>query len=264
MRRRLIILLSLLLILMLCTQVLFAEERSIYVGDNIHLTIQSTILSEEDIQNEFKDFEIVSLQKADDQYDLVIRSFKPDTYKVSLGNKDITIVVSSLLDEGNENLKEPTTTPKTIQSNLILFSVLIISLAVCLVFGMILLVKWMKNNKKRVPIDPYERYGEMVMSLDISDEDVLVKMTFALKAYIEEVYDCKIKGKTTSEISGAIYDITQLNKFEIDIMNWLTACDDYKFKKKDISGEHIQPLKDGLLELFDAINKDVKSSKVEE
>lgn len=78
---------------------ILAEERNIYVGDLIELKIQGEDLTLDELKDKFKDFEIVNVSDISNGYLLTIRSFEPGEKTIQLGDKEIKIVVKSILNE---------------------------------------------------------------------------------------------------------------------------------------------------------------------
>lgn len=81
----------------------------IMIGDIIKLKINAPGLSRFDLFEAFAEFEIVDIEKGnDDEYIISIRSFEPGIKRVQIGGKILKIKVISLLDEIDRNdLFEP-------------------------------------------------------------------------------------------------------------------------------------------------------------
>lgn len=74
--------------------------REIMIGDIIKLKINAPGLSRFDLFEAFAEFEIVDIEKGnDDEYIISIRSFEPGIKRVQIGGKILKIKVISLLDE---------------------------------------------------------------------------------------------------------------------------------------------------------------------
>jgi TusA-related sulfurtransferase len=76
-----------LIILFLSSVSAFAEERNIYAGDLIKLSISGKDISENDIREWFNEFEIVELKKKKDDYSIVLRTFETGTKTIDVNNK---------------------------------------------------------------------------------------------------------------------------------------------------------------------------------
>ena len=190
----------------------FVRGDSIYIGDIITLQISAsdisaTGISEDEIREKFHEFEIVELLETRTGYKLSLRTFEAGEYTVFLGNSEIIINVISTLDdsdrndifEGGDQIIEP-------GLYVPLKTILFISAGLICIIGGCVLVNALLQNKKK-PRSPYQIFLLRVSELNIENDSYFVDLTLCLKEYLERVYHCRIRGKTSKEIMLALREM---------------------------------------------------------
>jgi len=206
------------------------ENRSIYVGDLIQLKIESRDLSADELRDKFKDFEIVDISEISEGYLITIRSFEPGEKTIQLGDKEITIVVKSTLDEiqRDEIFEGDTSTQKAgfyIQWKYVFYGLVI----VFLVTAGINIFMFLKKRKKKLSLSPYQKFINGLNTIPLDWDDYCVWLTLCFKDYIESKYFLRIRGKTSDEIIGGISSVSDLQRYLPVLGSWLKECDYYKF-----------------------------------
>ncbi|NLL04820.1 MAG: hypothetical protein GX270_03330 [Clostridiaceae bacterium] len=227
--RNLLLLLIICLVLVVSSAHVLAEERSIYVGDLIELKIQSRDLTLDELQDKFKDFEIVKISNISEGYILTLRSFETGEKTIHLGDKEVNIIVKSTLDEiertdvydGDPN---PLGTGFYLKWKYVFFPLVAIFL-----LTLILNIRSLLRKKKASSLTPYERFIKAIGNLSVNEEDYLVKLTLCFKDYIGSTYSFPIKGKTSTEIVYEIRRLPGLNEYLSKIKSWLNENDYFKF-----------------------------------
>lgn len=238
----------LVLYLIISSGPVFAETRSIYVGDLIELKITSRDIDMEDLRDKFKEFDVVDIKEAGDSFLITVRSFEPGEKTVLIGDKEIKIEVKSTLDEIKrdgvfEGDSDPMAAGIYVEWKYIFF----ILSGVFLITGIICLWRFIKE-KRKAKITPYERFINKTKNLPMEEEAYLVKLTGSFKEYIEEIFSCRIRGKTSSEIMNEISGMPVLEPVLKDLERWFSECDVYKFSgiaativdKQELTGRLIQ------------------------
>jgi hypothetical protein len=219
-----------------------AEARSIYVGDLIDIRITTREYSQEELREKFKDFEIVKLEEYDDSFLITLRTFETGERKILLGDKELIIDVKSTLDEiqreevfeGSLSHEEATTVTGW---QYLLFIPPVIMLAT----GVILFTRHLKKRKTET-LTPYQRFLRHTGNLSEQDEDFFVSLTYFLKQYLEEVYSCRIRGKTSTEILAVAVTLHGLQSLLPDLEEWLKEAVRLKFSGINVSREKKQEL----------------------
>jgi hypothetical protein len=248
-----LVLLLLLSLLVLVNSYTYGENRAIYIGDLIKLEIANTNLSKEDIRDSFKDFEIESLEKLNSGYQVGIRSFKAGEKVVNLGDKELKIQVASTLDEVNrKDIFEGDLEPKEAEKMLPLYKLLVVMVAIIALLSFLRLRKiFGKRNRKELSI--YSQFRTKVEELSLKDENYFVFLTLAFKDYLEQTFNRKIVGKTSSEIIAEINYIPQLDDYLNQIKEWLNFADICKYRGKEVSLEEKKKKRDELVRIVDLI-----------
>lgn len=232
-----------------------AESRSIYIGDLVTLEITTEDVSQEQIIEAFKAFEVVKSSKTKDGVKVTIRTFEPGEKKVTIGNEEIIITVASTLDTiKRDEIYEADLTPRGSKT---VIPWLYIYIGVCLVFvisGGILLIRRLRQGKTK-SLSPYGRFQLGLERIDSQDKKSLVKMTGVLKLYMEEVFYTRIIGKTSSEIMVEISQIEGTMPYREDIKQWLHSCDTYKFSGISVAPEQIQKMRLDLIQIGACIHE---------
>lgn len=258
--KRVFVLTSLVLFLIVSLGSAFAETRSIYVGDLIELKITSKDIDMEDLRDKFKDFDVVDIKEAGDSFLITVRSFEPGEKTVLIGDKEIKIEVKSTLDEiKREGVFEGDTDPLAAGVYVEWKYVFFILSGVFLITGLICLWKFIKD-KRKAKITPYERFINMTRSLSLEEEAYPVKLTGSFKEYIEAICSCRIRGKTSSEIMNEISGMPVLEPVLKDLERWFSECDVYKFSGIAATIGDKQELTGKLIEIAGKI-EDIKREK---
>jgi hypothetical protein len=242
-----------------------AEERSIYVGDLIKIQISAEAYTKDQLTALFteKDFEIVDIKDEAGDYLLTLRTFEPGEKSVRIGNKEIQIDVKSTLKdikrdgifEGDINTLKPAFSVEWRY----IFYVLMIAMIPA---GGIVLRSHLKN-RKIFSLTPYQLFIRQTESIPEEDGKYFVKLTSSFKAYLEAVYSCRLRGKTSSELTDRISNLPGLQEYIPDIRFWLTESDRFKFTGENISGEKKREMSEQLAALVYKIRniKEVKEVK---
>jgi len=227
----------------------FAKERSIYIGDLINIKITTQEITEKDIRDKFKDFEIVNLKEATDGYQLTIRSFDPGETTIQLGNKELKITVKSTLDEINrKDVFEGDLNPQKPGFYMEWQYLLYVAILVFLVTGGITLFRLIRK-KKMIVLTPYQQFLKQTNCVILTEDSCLVQMNVYLKEYIETSYSCSIKGKTSDEIIKELSVIPKLQASLQSLYTWFEKCDYFKFTKAVAAVEFNQAILEDLKEL---------------
>lgn len=232
-----------------------AIERNIYVGDLIELKITVQDLTEDEVREGFKDFEIVDLKSVPDGFLITVRTFEPGEKTIALGNNEIIITIKSTLEEMDRNeLFEGDTSPENpgFPFNYgILFYVLLLA---SVVTGGILLANCIKKRRDSLKT-PYRRFLDRIKKIPVGDSRYLVMITKCLKEYLEEKFKLSIKGKTSTEIIHEISAVRILQPVSGKIHNWLKEMDHYKFSGVFSTDEKKRELLSSLKEIVSEIEK---------
>lgn len=230
------------------------DVRNIYIGDIIKLNIAAKGYSEESIKECFSDFEIVDLSEDTDGFLLSLRTLVPGEYTVSVGDKKIVISVLSTLDDIQRD--DIFSGAAQVFAAGFFFPGKIISyimIAVFTILGGIFLLKIVWQRKAKIA-EPYQLFLERTGTLLAEHDNYFVDLTRYFKEYIECVYNCRIKGKTSSEIIIELTEMPSLAAMLAEIKQWLGECDRLKFTGLQITNEHKQQHYIKLLELVERID----------
>lgn len=227
------------------------EERNIYVGDIINIKLSSNIYTEEDIREKFKDFEIVHLKKEEDVYLIGLRTFETGKKNVKLGDKEIEVVVYSTL-EGKEDreLIDGDSSYEKVGINRVYGYFLYGTLAVFLFVSTLYIIRLIRG-KNKAELTPRGRFWSSFKKANLHDEESLAFMKSIFKRYMEEVYSCSIKGKTSCEIVREIKEVEGLQEHMYQIKKWFKKCDSYTFSRIISTAEEKQKLFNELEELVE-------------
>lgn len=256
MRTKNILCLVIILLLSLFTPVsVYAEEavRNIYIGDIITLEIAAGNISSEELREKFRDFEIVDIKKESNIYLISLRTFEPGEYSVSLGNKEVIVNVASTLDDiARDGIFYGGTDIIDSGFSLHWRVFLCISAGIFAVSGGIILIKMTFKRKEKL-LSPYQRFMKNSDAIELESESFFVDLTLCFKEYLEQLYQCRIIGKTSSEIVNEVKDIITLGAVMADIEEWLTECDRLKFTGITVTDDKKQEHCDELLYLVKKI-----------
>jgi len=238
-----------------------AEKRSIFIGDLIELKITSQSIGIDELRDKFKDFEIVDIEEEQDSFLLTLRSFEPGEKTIQIGNKEIKIDVKSTLKEiKRDDVFEGDSMPIAAQKSFEWKYVFFVMIGIFLITGVFNLL-WLIKRRKKTQMDPYGIFKMQVKGVPLEDNEYLVKLTKSFKEYIETVYSCTIRGKTTSELIEEIRLIPDLQPVLPAVQNWLTDSDRFKYMGITAGEGKKQEFLELLLELVRKIDyaKEVKS-----
>jgi len=226
---------TLLLLLVICLFFAFscgriwAEERNIYVGDLIELKIEAQDLTLDELKDKFKDFDIVDVSNIPKGYIVTLRSFETGEKTVQLGDKELTIIVKSTLNEiERKNVYEGDLKPLG-TGFYIKWIYIFIPLALVFLLSLIFNILKLVKKRKRSLLNPYERFNKAISDLSVDQEDFLVKLTLCFKEYLQTSFSFHIKGKTSTEIIYEINRMPRLNEKLPQIEPWLKESDYFKF-----------------------------------
>jgi hypothetical protein len=229
------------------------SPRSIYVGDIIELKISPRTLTEDEIREKFRDFEIVGLTEARSSYTIKLRTFDIGEKRVVLGDKEIVIVVRSTLDEiQSDGPMEGGSGPAVRAPAFPWFYIFIGLLAVFIITSVFTVIKLMRKGKN-IPLTPYQSFLKRSSGVPYEDKEFFVKLTAYFKEYIEAVYQCEIKGMTTSELLYTADKLPRMSGVKEDLRHWLRECDYFKFTGNEASMEKKQEIQRRLVKLAEQI-----------
>lgn len=247
----LLIILSLFLIIL--PGKVLAEERSIFVGDLIQIKVESREFTRDELIGKFKDFEVVDIKDAADGFIVILRSFETGEKTVQLGDKEVTVVVRSTLDEIERNeIYEGDLRPEKAGFSIEWKYVFGVLLIIFLVTGRISILRHIKKGKIS-SLTPYQRFINDINNILLDEDDYFVKLTLRFKEYMELSYSFRIRGKTTIEIIDEIRSVPGLKESLTDINAWLKESDHYKFSGSTATIDKKQKLRDYLEELVNRI-----------
>ena len=238
-----------------------AEERQIYVGDLVYIEIPKETVTEMDIREAFKGFEIVTIEEKEEEYTIAIRSFEIGVKSVMIQGQEINIHINSLLAEstrediyeGNYNLKEPGINIYWMYIEAGLIVLFLISV-------FIFIYKRLKKRNEKT-ISNYNQVIDWITKLEKDRSQYFVKLTAYLKWYIEKTFDVKIIGKTSKEF------IEEMNKNNINLVkknlvrDWLGKCDYHKFSGQIGKEEDKEEMKNKLIEIIKIIEENKELEK---
>ena len=229
--RRVIIYTCLLfLIINIGSGLLKAATRDLYIGDVLEIKITTSQYSPDQIKEKLKEFEVVDLKKSDNGYLIKIRSFETGVKKIRLGSKLLKIDVKSTLTKYDRDQVFAGDLKVEQINEFKLYRYLFYGLVVLLVMIVLGFVwKLYRNKNSDKQLSPFVKFKRKLESVDKNGAEFFVVLTYAFKKYIEESFNRRIIGKTSSEIMEEINDITQLNSYLKRIKDWLETADYYKF-----------------------------------
>ena len=232
-------------------------SRNIYIGDIITLKITAQGLSSDELRQAFQDFEIVELKEAPGGRLLSLRTFETGEYTILLADKEIVIsVLPTSADIQRDDIFEadtwvikPGITAHWRMFFYIAFSVFILS------GGFVLSRIILKRRIK--PPGPYQLFLRQAGALSAEDDNYFVDLTFYFKRYLENLYQCRIIGKTSAEI------LNELKKIQAHMLPaiqvWMAECDRLKFTGVMVS---IDKKREHYKELLDLAEK-IDSQKID-
>ena len=236
------------------------ESRHIYIGDIITLNIAAGNYFLGDLPERFRDFEIVELKEGPDGYLLSLRALTPGEYSVLVGDKEIVITVASTLDDIKRD--EIFAGGEQVMAAGLYFSVEVLFYIAAGIFALLGgYWLWQTVLKKKAGLPhPYQVFLQRSGALQTEHDDYFVYVTFYFKEYLECLYHCRIRGKTSAEIIAELQEIAPLAALLADIGKWLSECDRLKFTGMQISSGQKQQHYTKLLELAERIDAPMRSS----
>ena len=228
--------------------------RSIYIGDIVALDITTDRFSSDELREKFKAFDIVDLKKANNGYVISLRVFEPGEYSVLLGDKKIVISVgSTLADIEREEVfqGDPATMTRRYPVNWRIAFYAVASIFV--ISGGYSLYGALRNRRVK-PQNAHQAFMRRVAALSVDSGAYFVDLTFYFKQYLENLFQIRIIGKTSTEIIGELAGIEALETLLPAIGDWLSACDRYKYTDIAVSGDNKLEHGAKLLDIADDIN----------
>ncbi len=254
MRHKAIIILAVISLLIINLQVVSAEERPIYVGDIIELSIDSQVYSLTEIELAFEDFEIIDISIHEDVYLVKIRSFDVGEHRVNLGSSEIVIHIASLLvDDKTELLPADLEIDKPwpiVPWTVIKYMAMIIILS-CVV---VLIILKFKNRTKK-PLTNYQRFKVDIDSLKTTNDDYANGLTHLFKDYTAKQLNKNLQGLTTQECLSVLKGLSEVEESYDFLRGWLNKCDVFKYSKDKANEEAKLTLKKELLAIVESIEK---------
>lgn len=253
--------------------VLADEQRDyIYIGDLITIEVKTEALTKEQVVDSLKPFEVVEIDETDKGFIVTMRIFEPGEHKLTVGDQELLVVVRSTLEDyDRDDIIEADLSPRDISYEDFSFNNVVKYMEWWIVYygligifalsGLALLLKLLFRKRKAKSKPPFARFIADLKRIDLSTEACLVELTSAFKKYIEGIYNCKIIGKTSSEIMEELKPFEELNPFRELIENWLTTCDRYKFSGYKAELNEKEVLKSDLKKIVSSIH-DAKEVKV--
>ena len=254
MRHKAIIIMAVITLCIINLQVVSAEERPIYVGDIIELSIDSQVYSLPEIELAFEDFEIIDISQQEDVYLIKIRSFDIGEHQVNLGNSEIMIHIASLLlDDKTELLPADLEIDKPwpiVPWTVIKYIAMIIILS-CVVLLIILKFK----NRTKKPLSNYQRFKIDIEALKTTNDDYANGLTHIFMDYTAKQLDKNLQGLTSQECLSVVKDLSQVEESYDFLCLWLNKCDVFKYSKDKANEEAKLKLKKELLAIVESIEK---------
>lgn len=233
----------------------YAEERSIYIGDLINIKIATQDITENDIKDKFAEFEIVKLKEVADGYLITLRSFEPGEKMIQIGNEELKITVKSTLDDINrKDVFEGGLSTQKAGASMDWQYAFYAAALIFIVTGGITIFRFVRR-KKMIALTPYQRFLHQTSQINLAQDSCLVQMNLLLKEYLEVSYFCSIKGKTSEEILKELSVITKLQVYLQPIGTWFGKCDYLKFTKVMPTMELKQAILEELKELVTNMEK---------
>lgn len=233
-----------------------AKERSLFIGDLLELKISSSNITKEELEDKFKEFEIVDIKESKDDYVIVLRSFEIGEKKIDIGNNQLVIEVKSTLDELQRNdIFEGNSSLQSSNYHIWWYYIFFSLVTIVIITGIINLIRYLKKRKIE-KFTPYQRFYYEINNISINDDNYFVVLTIKFKEYIEELFLVTIKGKTSSEIINEIKSFNKLEKHILEIEKWLNVCDYLKFTDTTATEIEKQKLRENLFYIVKKIEQD--------
>lgn len=225
--------------------------KDIYIGDIIRLNITGNNILKKDIQEKFKDFDIINISEAENGYNISIRSFSPGISEIEIGNNILEIEVKSILDKydqksifeenssGSPSILKPTYPFPATYTAIFLSSIIFILITV-------LITKFFKMRKSKIKISPYNRFLNSINNIEKGEE--FFEISKYLKNYLNERFSMKTDGKSETNLIS----INPLSEID-DYKNWANEMEHIKFTGKTINEDKKKKLKHQIMEIVDLL-----------
>ncbi|MFO7819112.1 MAG: hypothetical protein R6V17_02640 [Halanaerobacter sp.] len=248
------------LIMVMISPLSNAQERKIYVGDLINLEI-TTDMAADKVKEKFSAVERVEFKEDAGVYQLKIRSFEPGEKVIELGDKEISLVVESTLEKYSER-EEVFKGDLSVKEAEFEFNwTYLFYLIGLIVLSLIVYYLWkLWKSRSWTSKTAYQKFEELFTEAE-QREDYLVALTYALKRYLEERFNCQIIGKTSAEIIEEVEDISALQEHLAALEDWLQQVDYYKYTKAEADTDGQYELAAALQEIVDEIEAEAPDDK---
>ena len=207
--------------------------RDINIGDPITMSISGA--TKEEITKAFDSskLELDSVEKTDDGYKVVFRSFDVGESTITIGNKRITVDTKSVLTKDDKEIYPNLSDKSDEKLYNRRFPYEMIGAGAIALISLIYLLSGMKFKHKEKTISPEERYERAMKNL--GDETWAFEASMAIREYI----DWKLHTHFTSGIYKVAGPITQKD------IDFLLFLDNYKFsgQNENIKDESITKVK---------------------
>ncbi len=221
-------------------------------------------MTAKEIQESFKNADVVSTENKDDEYIIKVRFFETGTQEIKIGDKTLLFEVQSRLDsektpeeqyeqdiipEKPENIKKP------FPVSILLYIVIIMAVIFGVGFIYIISLKYMRFRKEK-NLSPFERYTKRCKDIG-NIESAYVNMSFAFKEYIYYAVNKRIYGKTSSEIMSEINNLNICFDEEIlaKLDKWFRYADMCKYTSYASNEEEINQKLEELTDIVMMIEK---------
>jgi len=249
--RKLFILITFIFILTdISSAEMVVDERNIYIGDIVTLSISGNNISEKDIRDLFGAFDIVELSAHHAEYLLSVRCFTPGERLINIGDNHLIIRVASTLDDiqqdglfdGANGIFEPGISHKP-RIFVYIFG------ALCFIFICASITGYCFKKRKMNELTPYLIFLKDCKSLQPEHDGFLVSLTIYFKRFIQSLYGSNhLTDKTTREALMILQETDLTEALLTDIRKWLVQCDAMKFTGEALSTNDIKTLYTTILE----------------
>jgi len=260
MKNKTVFIIAIISFMILTTGLMNGEERPIYVGDIIELNIDSSTYSLVDIEIAFEDFEIVDLIEVEEVYELKIRSFDVGEHIVTLGNTEVVISITTLLNDDKTELMPGELALKEPGFILPWTAIKFISLAISLI-GIVTLIILIIKNRPLKPLSIYETLKVQLNDISLLSDDYAYHLITVFKTYISKQFSEPFIGLTTKELLFHIKGYPEV-KESYELMSlWLNKCDTFNYSKDKANLESKTLLKEELITIVESIEENSEVSE---
>lgn len=231
--------------------------RDLYIGDEISLEIQAKGISEVALREAFEGMEIISFEKDEEVYRLIVTGYEPGEQEIQLPGQKLLIHISSTLDAiKRESIFEEELTYESGEAKQI-------SLMAVLGLGILLIILYLPMAfklfiRKEKQMKPFELFIQSIEKIDASCSDALYEMTMILKRYLSNVLGVSLEGLTTEQIIEVLDNQEVIMKE--DLTEWMVKCDQLKYKPVAPLPEVIKDLKEQLLQYATRFQQEERSA----